>query len=384
MNTTCLHVIIHEHALRANLRLLRSRIGEFFPVIKADAYGHGCLAAAGVIRSEGIRRMAVGTVGEAALLRRQGHQAELLALLGVLGTRDAELAARYRITVLVHNLESLTTLAEVTTAAAPLPVAIKLDTGMARLGFAPEEAPALVRLFAATPQVRPSLVVSHLAAADCPELDPCTREQHERFSKAVAVLRAAWPRLRTSLGNSPGSLGCPDLAGDLPRPGVAIYGINPFAGTSREALGQGLLPVMEVTAPVLDVHALDPGQALGYGCSFTATRPMRVAVIGAGYADGVLRALSNGGIKTPETPAGDDSAVLLHGQRAPIRGRICMQMTLVDVTHIPETRTGDTAHLLGGEGPAAIAAQDLARWAGTIPYEIVCALGKNPREVIEG
>lgn len=379
MNTASLRVIIHEQALRHNIRLLQQRHGAFFAVIKADAYGHGCLATARVLRSEGVRHMAVGTVGEAALVRQQNPEAELLPLLGLIAPDDAELAVRTGVTLPVHSHENLAALLA-GTAGAPLDVAIKIDSGMGRLGFTPEELPDIVQLLQAAPQLRPTLALSHLASADSPAHDDFTREQCARFGQAVACLRRVWPDLRTSLGNSPGALGWGDVAGDLPRPGLILYGINPFEGTVHEALGAPFLPVMEATAPVLALRTLAAGQSLGYGCSFVADKPMQVAVIGVGYADGYLRALSNGGLGAAhDTTPDSGSAVVLHGQRAPIRGRICMQMCMVEVTHIPNVQVGQIASLLGGKSKAAIRAEELARWAGTIPYELVCALGKGPR-----
>lgn len=363
-------ITIHLENLRYNLHVLLARHPSLMPVIKADAYGHGVVPVARVLAEEGIRHMAVGTVGEGVLLRQEGHDAFLLALLGLAREEDTALALSYAITPLIHNLEGLNRLlaqSHLTGHNESFPIAIKFDTGMSRLGFPAEEAGELMDYLRRCPEVRPVLALSHLAASDIPELDAFTREQAQRFQTATETLRTAFPDIKTSLTNSPGLLAWPSFAGDLARPGITLYGGNPLHGTDRARLGTGLLPVMEVTAPVLSVHSLRQGATVSYGCLFRADTDMRVAVIGAGYADGYPRALSMRGF------------VLVREQRAPILGRVCMQMCIVDVSHIPDVIPGDVAHLLGGSGPAAIRPEELAQWWGTIPYEVFCSLGRNRR-----
>ncbi len=363
-------ITIHLENLRHNLRTLLGRHPLLMPVIKADAYGHGVVPVARVLAEEGIRHMAVGAVGEGALLRQEGHDAFLLALLGLAHEEDAAMAASYDITPLIHNREGIKKLlfqSHLSARKSPLGVAVKFDTGMSRLGFAVEEAADLADYLRTLPEIKPVLVMSHLAASDDPAMDGFTHMQVHRFQQAVAAMRAVFPDIRTSLANSPGLLSWPSYAGDLARPGVTLYGANPLHGTDRAKLGTGLLPVMEMTAPVLSVHPVLKGTTVSYGCLFKAQSDIQVAVIGAGYADGYPRALSMRG------------SVLINGKRAPILGRVCMQMCIVDVTHIPDTVPGDTACLLGGSGPQAIRPEELAEWWGTIPYEVFCALGKNNR-----
>ncbi len=363
-------ITIHLENLRHNVRTLLGRHPLLMPVIKADAYGHGVVPVARVLAEEGIAHMAVGSVGEGALLRQEGHGAFLLALLGLAREEDAAMAASYGITPLIHNREGLKKLlfqSHLSGRQAPQGVAIKFDTGMARLGFMVEEAAELADYLRTLPEVKPVLVMSHLAASDDPALDDFTHEQARRFQQAVEAMRAVFPDIKTSLTNSPGLLAWPSYAGDLARPGVTLYGANPLHGTDRARLGTGLLPVMEMTAPVLSVHPVPKGASVSYGCLFHAQSDLRVAVVGAGYADGYPRALSMRG------------SVLIRGQRAPILGRICMQMCIADVTHISDVAPGDTAYLLGGSGPQAIRPEELAEWWGTIPYEVFCSLGRNSR-----
>ena len=363
-------ITIHLDNLRHNLRMLLGRHPLLMPVIKADAYGHGVVPVARVLAEEGINHMAVGSIGEGALLRQEGHDAFLLALLGLAREEDAAMAASYNITPLIHNKEGLKKLlfqSHLSGRASPLEIAIKFDTGMSRLGFAVEEAAELADYLRTLPEIKPVLVMSHLAASDDPALDTFTHMQAHRFQQAVTAMRVVFPDIKTSLTNSPGLLAWPSYAGDLARPGVTLYGANPLHGTDRAKLGTGLLPVMEMTAPVLSVHSVCKGATVSYGCLFRAQSDMQVAVVGAGYADGYPRALSMRG------------SVLIRDRRAPILGRVCMQMCIVDVTHIPGVVPGDTACLLGGSGPQAIKPEELAEWWGTIPYEVFCALGRNYR-----
>lgn len=363
-------ITVHLENLRHNLKTLLARHPSLMPVIKADAYGHGVVAVARVLAEEGIQHMAVGSVGEGALLRQEGHTAFLLALMGLARDEDTALAASYDITPLVHSRESLERIlvqSHLTGRAKPLTVAIKFDTGMSRLGFRVDEAAELADYLRTLKEVRPVLVMSHLAASDTPALDDFTHEQARRFHEATESMKAVFPGLKTSLTNSPGLLCWPSYVGDLARPGVTLYGGNPLHGTDRAKLGMGLLPVMEMAAPVLSVHPVVKGATVSYGCLYTAPKDIRAAVVGAGYADGYPRSLSMRG------------SVLIRGQRAPILGRVCMQMCIVDVTDIPGVEPGDTAYLLGGSGPLAIRPEELAEWWGTISYEVFCALGRNRR-----
>ena len=363
-------ITVHLENLRHNLRTLLARHPSLMPVIKADAYGHGIVAVARVLAEEGIRHMAVGSIGEGALLRQEGHTAFLLALMGLAREEDTALAANYDITPLVHNRESLERLlvqSHLTGRQTPLTIAVKFDTGMARLGFRVEEAAELADYLRTLKEVQPVLVMSHFAGSDTPALDDFTHEQARRFHKAAEAVRAVFPDIKTSLTNSPGLLCWPSYAGDLARPGITLYGGNPLHGTDRAKLGMGLLPVMEMAAPVLSVHPVEKGSTVSYGRLYTAPKDIMTAVVGAGYADGYPRSLSMRG------------SVLIRGKRAPILGRVCMQMCIVDVTNIPDVTPGDTAHLLGGPGPLAIRPEELAEWWGTISYEVFCTLGRNRR-----
>ncbi len=209
-------ITVHLENLRHNLKTLLARHPSLMPVIKADAYGHGVVAVARVLAEEGIQHMAVGSVGEGALLRQEGHTAFLLALMGLARDEDTALAASYDITPLVHSRESLERIlaqSHLTGRAKPLTVAIKFDTGMSRLGFRVDEAAELADYLRTLKEVRPVLVMSHLAASDTPALDDFTHEQARRFHEATESMKAVFPGPQ----NIPDKLSGPPLLAELRR-----------------------------------------------------------------------------------------------------------------------------------------------------------------------
>lgn len=214
------------------------------------------------------------------------------------------------------------------------------------------------------------LALSHLACADMPGETAYTQAQAERFASMCAVLREAFPDIARSLGNSAGALGLPESRYEACRPGLALYGGNPFAGTAWETRGTGLEWVRSVQLARPAGTALKAGQSVSYG-AFTAPQAMTVAVVAAGYATGFARALSN------------RIDLLINGRRVPQVGRVCMSMLMADVSSLPDVRTGDTAWILGGPaapGQRPVSAQEMADELGTIPYEILCLMGStNPR-----
>ena len=366
-----IQVRIHLKNIVRNYRTLNQKGGCAYPVIKADAYGHGLLETAAALAKAGAHTLAVGTVNEAVSLREAPFNGRILSLLGPVDHKDYEAIAAYGILALAYRSDQLELLrGQAKKQKKPLPVALKFDTGMARLGFGPEDVPELVDRLKAHPELELSMVCSHLATADQPADKKFVLDQGKRFQDIVDELKRAGLRFESSLANSACVLAYPDLLFESQRPGISLYGANPFWGTDWEDKGFKLVPAMEVTAPVLQVHGLRRGTSISYGRAFTADKDMRVGVVAAGYADAYSRGLSNKGI------------MLLHGKRAPVVGRVCMQLTAVDVTDIPETRAGDRAYLLGGEGEGAIRPEELAHWWGTIPYEVFCMLGLNPREYI--
>ncbi|MDR2075429.1 MAG: alanine racemase [Desulfovibrio sp.] len=363
--------------LRRNWLFLSSLAKDCQPmgVIKSDAYGHGLEAVARALLDAGCRNLAVGGVAEGVILRKflgdTGQEISVLSLLGAQSPEDAASAVAHRITPLVASAGQAAQVSAAWSGPDPLPVAIKVDTGLARLGFRAHEMQECITALRSLANLRPAMLLSHLAFADNPARDESVSGQAERFLAAYAAMRAFWPDIALSLANSACHLARDIHLGSLPpqvsRIGFALYGGNPFSGTAREHLGRALLPVMEAAAPVLGVHDLARGQSVSYGGIFTAGKDMRIAVVGAGYADGLSRLLSGKG------------QVCIRGERCPRIGNLCMQMHMVDVGRVPGAARGDAAYLLGGEGPGAISMWDIAGEWGTIPYEVFTALGRNPR-----
>lgn len=363
---------VYPRRIAANWKLLAARSGNAWPVIKSDAYGHGLAGAARELAAAGAADFCVGTVGEAAQLLDAMPGVRAVSLLGPLDRAECAEAAGRGVLCFCGRFEQLAMLDEAARdAGRPARVALKFDTGMARLGFTASDLPEVLETLAACPDLQVELAASHLATAD----EPATRDfvlGQGRILKEIAdSLGAAGRRVGICLANSAALLAYPELHFDVQRPGIALYGANPLHGTSQDEPGLGLLPAMEVTAPILSVHDLPAGAGISYGRTFIAPRDMRVAVVAVGYADNYSRGLANKGFMN------------LAGTRAPILGRVCMQMTAVDVTGLP-CSAGDEIFLLGGPGPGAVTAEDLAGWWGTITYEVFCLLGQNPRtEVLD-
>jgi alanine racemase len=348
-----IRAVIDRSALRENLRRIRlaapgSRV---MAVVKANAYGHGLVPVAQALDdSDGF---AVARIEEAIALREAGVRGTILLLEGVFDAEQLEAAARHALDVVVHESLQLALLR-----AAPsdcrFVVWLKIDTGMNRLGFRPEafEA-ALAQLHSLGPQVAGIHVLTHFARADDPA-DPMTRDQTARFLRL-----AAGRGLPLSLANSAALLSLPESRADWVRPGLALYGVSPFPG--RTAASLGLVPVMNLETRVIAQRTVPRGETVGYGGSWRAPRDSRIAIIAAGYGDGLPWNLQSG------TP------FLVGGHRLPLVGRVSMDMIAVDATDAPPFDIGSTV-LLWGRG---LPVEDVAAAARTIPYELLCAVSQR-------
>lgn len=348
------------------------------PVIKADAYGHGKIRVAQTLmEQEGVEIFALGQVQEAAELRqgiaeatkRSGRTPPLLiSLLGPIGPEDVELCEQYDIIPILHTPEQFPLLKALKK---PLPVAVKCDSGMARLGFSPKDMDQTVERLRALPGVFPVLAVSHLANADTANGPASIRAQAEVFAGMLASLRRVWPDVAASLCNSAGLLQV-RIASEVIGPhtcraGLSLYGGNPMHGTNLAELGKGLKPAMSVCATVISVRTLQTGEGTGYGHAFVAREPMRIGIIAAGYSNYVPRSLSNRG------------CFCAGGTRVRVLGRVSMEMTAIDLSDAPDIGVGDKVWLLGGPYETAVTPEELADTWGTISYEVFCLLGSNPR-----
>ncbi len=348
-----IRAIVDAAALRHNLERVRATApgARVMAVIKANAYGHGLVPAARALeRSDGY---AVARLEEGLALRAAGLANPVLLLEGVFSAEQLAVAVRERFDLMVHSFGQLELL-EGRSGGGTLSAWIKLDTGMNRLGFRPEQfAAACERLGRVRGLAPDPTLVTHLACADAVD-DPSTTAQLRTFEALTAGRAGA-----RSIANSAGLFAWPASRADWVRPGIALYGVSPFPdGTGCEL---GLRPAMTLRSEVIAVKDVRAGETVGYGGTWRAARPTRLAVVAAGYGDGYPRA------------AGSGTPVLVGGRRAPLVGRVSMDMLTVDVTGLPEVAPGDEALLWGNGLPV----EEIARHAGTIPYELVCGVSQR-------
>jgi alanine racemase len=345
---------IDTAALKHNLQVVRqwaprSRV---MAVIKANAYGHGLVAVAQAL--EAADSFAVARVDEGLTLRAAGIQKRTLLLEGVFDREQLNAAAAAGFELVVHTGEQIELL-RAAPAATGFRVWLKLDTGMNRLGFKGAAFDAALTALGALPGVQtPVNLFTHLACADDPEL-PATTEQLARFAAATRSLPG-----ERSIANSAGMLSFPEAQADWVRPGLLLYGVSPFLGSL--GADYGLKPAMTLHSHVIAIKDLVPGERVGYGGDWTASRATRLAVAAVGYGDGYPRNLTSG------------SPVLVNGVRAPLAGRVSMDMIGIDVTDLAQApRLGDPV-ILWGDG---LPVEEIAVWANTIPYELLCGISQR-------
>jgi alanine racemase len=337
-------------------------------VVKADGYGHGAVPVARTALASGATWLGVAIPEEAAPLRAAGLDCRIL-VLGPIRPEQAELVVTLRLDQCVTDAGQAEALAR---AAAPrdrvVPLHLKIETGMGRVGIAPDQAPGVAARIAALSGVRLDGVMTHFAEAEA-EDQGFTRAQLASFTATVEALRAAGvrPALRHA-ANSAALLYVPEARLDLVRPGIMLYGCHPRGGGSRDPV---LAPALRLRTAVSQVKDVPRAGSVSYGRTFIALRDTRVATLPLGYADGASRALSNRG------------QVLIRGRRVPIIGRVCMDMLMVDATTIPDVAIGDEAVLIGSQGDSEISADEVAALLGTISYEVLCRIGPRvPRVYI--
>jgi alanine racemase len=341
-------------ALQHNLRLVRlwASRSRIMAVIKANAYGHGLIAVARALESADA--FAVARVDEGLMLRNVGIHKRTVLLEGVFDREQLDAAAAAGFELVVHSAEQVELL-RAAASSARFKVWLKLDSGMNRLGFKGAAFDAAVAALSALPAVqRPVNLFTHLASADTPELS-ATGLQLARFAEATRSLPG-----ERSIANSAGMLSFPEAQGDWVRPGLLLYGVSPFGGSI--GADHGLKPAMTLHSHLIAVKDVAPGESVGYGGEWTATRPTRLAVAAVGYGDGYPRSLASG------------SPVLVNDERAPLAGRVSMDMIGIDVTALARPpQVGDPVILWG----AGLPVEEIAVWAGTIPYELLCGISQR-------
>ncbi len=359
--------IIHLRLLEKNLAQVIKRVGArpIIAVVKANAYGHGAVEIARrlVKSSRQVAMLGVASLDEGIILREAGIKTPILLMTSFSVHRIKEVFA-YQLTPALYDLSPLAALSRYAKKMhCEMAVHLKVDTGMGRLGIAPDHVPEFLQK-AMDGGIVVAGIFSHFAEADLSDLS-YAREQLSKL-KNIATLRRqkkiALPYFH--LANSAAILHFPAARMDRVRPGLMLYGYSPL----QKKKPLGLSPILTVKSRVISVKKMPAGRSISYGRTFITKRETRVAVIGIGYADGYPRALSNCG------------EMIANGMRVPVIGRICMDMTMLDVTNAPALSVGDLVTVIGQEGKEEVFADTLAKKANTIPYEILCGLkGNIPR-----
>jgi alanine racemase len=341
-------------------------------IVKANAYGHGAEPVALALEAAGAPMLACADIEEGVLLRRAGVRIPIL-VFGALSIGDVDGLFEHRLTPTVSTPSAVRTLEQ---AAARhetvLGCHLKIDTGMNRLGFRHDQLDRTMPPLLASPHLRIDAVYTHFATADSPD-DPLFGEQRERFEQVWTHLQALGLRtsdasgrviVRRHAANSAALLRDERVWFDAARPGLLLYGLVPPPLYTTAPLR----PVMTLTSRIVSVKGIRPGEGVGYGMRFRTDVPRRVAVVPAGYADGL------------DTRLGNQGVVLVRGRRARIVGAVCMDMLMIDVTD-QDADPGDEVVVLGEQGDERIDAREMAAAIGTIPYEIICRIGTRIERV---
>ncbi len=359
-------VVVDLGAIEHNVAAARGLVGpdvEILAVVKADAYGHGAVRAAQACERAGAAALGVALVQEGVELRRAGISLPILIqTLADSGEIDAIIENKLMPTVASLDFaRELSRRAEA--AGATVDVHADIDTGMGRIGFEPESAVEQIAEVNRLPSLRLDGLYTHFSNSEI-EDDPWTLRQLETFrevAKCLAQADVRPPRLHAA--NSGGVINYPAAHLTLVRPGLMLYGVYPGPGLEEKV---ALRPAMRFETRIAFLKEIEKGAPLGYGRGFIAPGPMRVATANVGYADGYPWRLSN------------VASALVRATRAPVVGRVSMDQLLLDVSSVPDVAIGDTITLMGSDGDERISADDLAGWAGTISYEILCGVGKRP------
>lgn len=357
-------------ALQHNLSQVRKLAGsrEIIAVVKADAYGHGAGPIARSLAANGVSRFGVALLEEARVLREAGLTQDVIVLGGCTEEQASEIVELGVTATIVHARLATALDTAARRAGRVAPVHVKIDTGMGRLGFSVDEAPEAVANVARLPGLQFAGLLTHFADADLADLS-FAREQIARFDRVVAAIKArgvpiplrhAANSAAVMVAGRSSASGLERALYDAVRPGIMLYGYRPGPAVTSEA---DLRPVLSLVTRVALLKRVTPGTSISYGRTFVARRPTVIAVLPIGYADGYRRFLSNTG------------HVLIRGRKAPIAGRVCMDLTMVDVTDVEGVSEGDEVVLIGAQGEATVTADDVATAGGTIAYEVLCGIG---------
>lgn len=342
---------------------------EIIGVIKADAYGHGAIECAKVLRRNGVKVFAIATLQEAIELRDAGCTEEIL-MLGLTPSMYADTLVKYDITPVVCEAENARAISDAACAAGKtVDGFIAVDTGMGRIGYLSIDDDSIaaavedIKKISALPNFRIKGIFSHMATADAFDKE-FSHLQEERFNNFYSALIDAGVDVpMRTLANSASITELPELRFDAVRPGIIMYGCYPSHEVDRSLID--LKQVMSVKAAIVHLKDVPIGFSCGYGRKFIANRPSKIATLALGYADGYPR------------PYSAQAKVIVNGVICPIAGNICMDQCMVDVTDVPDVKVGDEVIVMGSDGVHTISAEDIGDATGTIDYEICCAFGQR-------
>jgi alanine racemase len=368
------YVLISKDRIAKNYREVRRAVGsaiEVLGVVKADAYGHGAVEVSRVLLAEGARWLAVSSVDEGVALRCAGIKARILVMAGFLKYEGPALV-EYDLTPAVHALEDVAELERLARSSGkPLRYHLKIDSGMSRLGTRAGAA-EIAAAVAAAGLAKLEGLMTHFASAADYTTQQTDLQVTQFHALQIALVKGGMQPEYVHMSSTI-AIGYDrrEAWHNMVRAGHAIYGyLSPARGPAPERI-LNLEPALTWKAKILTVKDISEGALVGYGGSYRAPRPMRIAILGAGYADGVFHRLSNRG------------QVIAAGKLTPILGTISMDLTTVDISHAPALGPGDEVTLLGSEGEASLDAQEIARVAGTISYNILCSISARVRRVYE-
>lgn len=352
-------------AIAHNVRIIKQVVGKntkIIAVVKANAYGHGAIEVSETLLENGVTMLGVGVIEEGIVLREAGIKAPIL-ICGLTMNDQIEPLVMYNLTATVCQLKTIQTLSRIASKNKKRArVHIKIDTGMGRLGIPTTDTLNFVKKISQMKNIEIEGIFTHFAATNEEDRN-YTKKQFEKYKKALLELERE--RINIPLkhvANSAAILNSSSFHLNAVRPGIIIYGLFPWPETKRTVQ---LRPAAEFKTKIVFLKEVPAGKSIGYGRTYSTTKPTRIATLPVGYADGYSWLLSNNG------------EVLVRGERAPIIGKICMDLCMIDVTHIEGVQIGDEVVLWGKQGSRMVSVQEIAQRTGNIVYEVICMVDKE-------
>lgn len=352
-----------------NIKQIKEKVGpgkRITGIIKADAYGHGAVKVATVLRANGIDSFGVATLSEGIRLRKAGFILEEILVLGITPTPYVDTIVEYRLTPVVCNFKTAEAISKVARKSnIIIDGFIAVDTGMGRIGYDPENSASIddIRMIQNLSNFRIRGLISHFATADSADKTYATVQQQRFMGFYKKLLNAGVTVPYRTIANSAAIMEISSTYYEMVRPGIILYGCYPSNEVDKSKLK--LKPVMSVKSNITHLKKIPAGNTISYGRKFTTTKDSLIATIPLGYADGFPRPYSSKG------------KVIVNGVYAPVAGNICMDQCMIDVTHVPYVRLGDEVTIMGKDGIYEILADDIAEATGTINYEVICAFGQR-------